>query len=242
MFRIARESYGALAPRPRETADDPAQWSRYDTVGRTIYATDNQLTAYMELLAPYRTIVGRERRALQPLADFMGVELDDLWDDIVSEWEQAGNMKASWLPRSFREGRAMFTLEFPTGWWIDITATETITALHELFENSWPTSDGAVEKPLTVSDLTGEDRILTTAIAEMLRENVTLDDGTLPLGLEFMSKHGHPTGSTGRCWAYWMRGPDSGLAETTQITNIAPILHDDPIFLAALKHCKIKAR
>lgn len=171
-----------------------------------------------------------------------GVELDDLWDDIVSEWEQAGNMKASWLPRSFREGRAMFTLEFPTGWWIDITATETITALHDLFENSWPTSSGAVEKTLTVSDLTGEDRILTTAIAEMLRENVTLDDGTLPLGVEFMSKHGHPTGSTGRCWAYWMRGPDSGLAETAQVTNITPILHDDSIFLAALKHCKIKAR
>lgn len=52
----------------------------------------------MELLAPYRTDVQGQRRALQPLADSLGKPLDELWEDIVGEWDQSGTMKASWLP------------------------------------------------------------------------------------------------------------------------------------------------
>lgn len=84
---------------------------------------------------PYRTDVNAERRALQPIADAMGKDLDALWRDIVAEvagWDEAGTMKASWLPRAFREGSRLYTLSFPAGWWIDITATETITALEDL--------------------------------------------------------------------------------------------------------------
>ena len=132
-FRISRESRGPFDPVVREIGDDVESWSRYDTIGRTIYASDDRLTAYMELLAPFRTVVADKRRALQPVADAMGVTLDDLWRDVVDEWDEAGTMKARWLPRAFREGRSIFTLSFPPGWWIDITATETITAVHELF-------------------------------------------------------------------------------------------------------------
>ncbi|WP_130176588.1 hypothetical protein [Cryobacterium sp. SO1] len=204
-FRIARESRGPFAPPPRAPGDDVKGWSRYDTLGRTIYSSADKLTAYMELLAPYRTEVAGKRRALQPVADFMGVPLYDLWYDIVAEWDGQGTMKASWLPRVFREGRELSTLSFPAGWWIDITATETIAALQDLFEDLWPTSDGIVNGPLTLAHLTGEDRVLTTAIAEMLREHVELDDGTLPLGIEFISKHGRPAYGSGQCWAHWMR-------------------------------------
>lgn len=98
-LRIARESYGPFDPLPRDATSDVEDWSRYDTIGRTIYATADKLTAFMELLAPYRTDINGQRRALQPLADFMGVLLEDLWRDIVSEWDAAGTMKASWLPR-----------------------------------------------------------------------------------------------------------------------------------------------
>jgi hypothetical protein len=56
-FRIARQSYGPLAPKAREPGDDVRGWSRYDTVGRTLYASADKLTAYMELLAPFRTEV-----------------------------------------------------------------------------------------------------------------------------------------------------------------------------------------
>lgn len=151
-FRIARESYGALAPMPREFGEDPGSWSRYDTVGRTIYSSADRVTAYMELLAPFRTTVRDERRALQPMADAVGMSLEDYWNDVVAEWDEAGMMKATWLPRAFREGRAMYTLEYPEGWWIDATATETIAAVHDLFAGPWMTKRGESEVPLTMAD------------------------------------------------------------------------------------------
>ena len=241
-LRIARESYGPFNPPPRVWPGDVKSWSRYDTVGRTIYATADKLTAFMELLAPYRTDINAERRALQPIADFMEVALDDLWRDVVSEWDQAGMMKASWLPRVFREGRAIYTIDFPDGWWIDITASETISALAELSHGAWPTSNGLSDEPLTLSHLTGDDRVLTTSIATVLRDDVTLDDGTLPLGVQFISKHGRPQDGSGLCWAYWMRDVDNGLDETATATLGKPIAADDETFLAAQALCKIKAR
>lgn len=42
-------------------------------------------------------------------------------------------------------------------------------------------------------------------IATWIREQV-LDDGSLPLGIRFESKHGG-----GHCWAYWLRRRDDGL-------------------------------
>lgn len=241
-FRIARESYGALAPRPREVGDDPNNWSRYDTVGRTIYSCADRVTAYMELLAPYRTKINEERRALQPAADAVGMSLEDYWNEVVSEWDEAGKMKATWLPRAFREGRALYTLQYPEGWWIDVTATETIAALHDLFEGPWPTAHGESEEPLTLADLTGDDRVLTAAIAQLIRDNVQLDDGTLPLGIQFLSKHGRPAGGSGLCWAYWMRQLDSGLKEPAQVVDTEPILEDDSAYRAAQQFCRIKSR
>lgn len=241
-LRIARESYGPFDPLPRDTTSDVEDWSRYDTIGRTIYATADKLTAFMELLAPYRTDINGQRRALQPLADFMGVPLEDLWRDIVSEWDAAGTMKASWLPRIFREGRSIYTVQFPKGWWIDITASETISALADLSRGAWPTAHGMSNEPLTLSHLTGDDRFLTTSIATVLREDVSLDDGTLPLGIEFISKHGKPHDGTGTCWAYWMRDVDNGLDETATATASSPIEEGDKDFLAAQVFCKIKSR
>jgi hypothetical protein len=90
-YRIARSSYGALAPKEREPEPggslDPAGWSRFDTVGRTLYSTSDRVTAFMELLAPYRTEINGERRALQRDADAMGISLDDYWAMVVDDWD-----------------------------------------------------------------------------------------------------------------------------------------------------------
>lgn len=85
--------------------------------------------------------------------------------------------------------------------------------------------------------LTGDDRVLTTAIATTLR-----DDGTLPLGIRFLSKHGHPAQGTGICWAYWMRNVDSGLAEPATRTHQEEIREDDADLIAVQAYCKIKCR
>lgn len=44
-------------------------------------------------------------------------------------------------------------------------------------------------------------------IATWVREQI-LDDGSLPLGIRFRSKHG-----SGYCWAYWLRRRDDGLED-----------------------------
>lgn len=240
--RVARESYGPLNPVVRTAEEGVEAWSRYDTPGQTIYACEDPVTAYMELLAPYRTDVNRERRALQPIADAMRMDLDALWDQIVAEWDEAGTMKASWLPRAFRDGRKLYTLRFPDGWWIDITATDTIAALADLHARPWPTTEGPSDTPLTLAHLTGDDRTLTTAIAGVLRERVTLDDGSLPMGIRFLSKHGHPRGGSGVCWAYWMRYADNGLPEPVEVSVRSVIGEDDPDLRAAQSYCKIKSR
>lgn len=248
--RIARESYDPLNPPVRQPHSDPSvelrdhvgSWGRYDTVGRTIYAADEPVVAFMEMLAPYQTTVRDERRALQPLADHLGIPLENLWRDIVADWDEAGNMKASWLPRQFREGRGLYTLQFPQGWWIDITAVETIVVLRDLFGSAWPTASGETDKPLTLSHLTGDDRVRTTAIASRLRNSVELDDRTLSLGIAFTSKHGHPSGGTGRCWAFWMRDLDNGLPEPTVVKSSSGISDTSPSFNEALKLCKIRSR
>jgi hypothetical protein len=242
VFRIARQSYGPFDPQVRDPLDNADDWSRFDTPGRTIYAANDKLTAYMELLAPYRTEIGAHRRALQPLADWLKKPLAELWEEILAEWQRTGHMHANWLPSVFRDGRAMYSLQFPEGWWVDVTATETISALHELFADEWPTSTGPISAPLTLSHLTSDDRVLTTAIATRLREDVTLDDDTLPIGTRFISKHGVPLGASGVSWAYWMRNVDEGLVEPTSLIASASIDEHDPDFTAAQKHCKIKSR
>ena len=89
-----------------------------------------------------------------------------------------------------------YELKLPDGWWIDITATETMAALPDLLKAALPTAGlvlGIVEQ-LTTAVLTADNREITTLIASALRATVQLDDGTLPLGIEFISKHGPPTG------------------------------------------------
>jgi hypothetical protein len=243
-YRIARSSYGALAPRQREAeADgslDASGWSRFDTVGRTLYTTDDRLTSFMELLAPYRTEINGARRALQKDADAMGIPLEQYWEMVVDDWDQAGTMRARWLPRAWRDGRALYRVDYPTGWWVDIMSTHTLAALSRHLEDEL--ADLGIAGGLTVAHVTADDRVVTTLIARWLRETATLFDGTQPLGIRFTSKHGHPTGGTGTCWAYWMRATDAGLIEPVTVTDEAPIDEDDTDLNLAQELCKIKTR
>ena len=66
---------------------------------------------------------------------------------------------------------------------------------------------------LTVSEATSGNRALTTLIAAWLREQVTLDNGTQPIGVRFQTKHGHIGAGEGVCWACWMRRLDAGLSD-----------------------------
>ncbi|MEC5150576.1 hypothetical protein [Cryobacterium sp. GrIS_2_6] len=243
-YRIARTSFGALSPVSREPEPDgsldPAGWSRFDTVGRTLYSTDDRLTSFMELLAPYRTEINGSRRALQKDADAMGISLDDYWAMVVTDWDQGGTMRARWLPKAWREGRAIYRLDYMPGWWVDITSTSTLTALSTHLEEELTTL--GIDGGLTVAHLAGDDRAITTMIAGWLRDTVTLFDGTQPLGIRFTSKHGHPAGGTGTCWAYWMRAADAGVDEPIKIIDETAIDETDEDLKEAQAFCRIQTR
>ncbi|HEV7950320.1 MAG TPA: hypothetical protein VGP24_11195 [Glaciihabitans sp.] len=243
-YRIARTSFGPLSPVERRSESDgsvdSSGWSRFDTLGHTLYSTDDRLTSFMELLAPYRTEINGQRRALQKDADAMGVSLDEFWAQVVADWDEAGTMRARWLPKVWREGRAIYRLTYPRGWWVDITATTTLAALSAQLED--PLIALGITGGLTVSHVTGEDRVVTTLIADWLRNTVTLDDGTQPLGIRFTSKHGHPAGGTGTCWAYWMRSTDAGLSEPVDVLDESAIDDNDVDLNAAREFCKIQTR
>ena len=179
-FRIARTSFGPLAAIPRELAADgsldPVGWSRFDTVGRTLYSTDDRLTSFMELLAPYRTEINGARRALQKDADSMGVPLDEYWAMVVADWDQAATMRARWLPKVWRDGRAIYRLNSPPGWWVDMTSTRTLAALSAHLDSEL--TELGVTGGLTVAHVTSDERAITTLLAGWLRNTVTLFDGT----------------------------------------------------------------
>lgn len=243
-YRIARSSYGPLSPREREAeADgslDTSGWSRFDTVGHTLYTTDDRLTSFMELLAPYRTEINGARRALQKDADAMGIPLEEYWAMVVDDWDQAGTMRARWLPRAWRDGRTVYRVDYPAGWWVDVISTSTLTALSHYLEDEL--AELGITGGLTVAHVTADDRAVTTLIARWLRDTATLYDGTQPIGIRFTSKHGHPTGGTGTCWAYWMRATDAGLNEPVAVTDETPIDEDDADLKIAQEFCKIQAR
>jgi hypothetical protein len=243
-FRIARSSFGPLAPVLREAeADgslDTVGWSRFDTVGHTLYSTDDRLTSFMELLAPYRTEINGARRALQKDAEAMGIPLDEYWALVVADWEDVGTMRARWLPKVWREGRAIYRLNYPPGWWVDITSTTTLTALSAQLDSEL--ANLGVIGGLTLAHVTDDDRAVTTLIAGHLRVAVTLFDGTQPLGVRFMSKHGHPAGGTGTCWAYWMRATDAGVDEPIDVIGEDPIDDNDEDLTAVQGFCRIQTR
>lgn len=170
----------------------------------------------------------------------MGVPLEEYWSMIVDDWDQAGTMRARWLPKAWRNGRTIYRVDYPHGWWVDIMSTSTLTALSHHLEDEL--AELGIAGGLTVANVTADNRAVTTLIAGWLRNTATLFDGTQPLGILFISKHGHPTGGTGTCRAYWMRATDAGLDEPVAVTDEAPIDEDDADLKIAQEFCKIQTR
>jgi len=71
---------------------------------------------------------------------------------VVAAWDQAGTMRARWLPKVWRDGRALYRLTYPPGWWVDITSTRTLAALSAVLDSEL--HDLGVSGGLTSPDAT----------------------------------------------------------------------------------------
>lgn len=85
---------------------------------------------------------------------------------------------------NWRLDREIYRLDFPTSPWVDLTHPDTVVAIKA--------SGIAAADRMTVADLTGDDRAVTTSVAQWIRAQ-RLDDGSRPAGLRYPSKFGLPT-------------------------------------------------
>jgi len=166
--------------------------------------------------------VGKDfRDAVAFAAGQFGIPLEAARTMIQDDWTRNGNMVPGWLPANWRDGRLMYSLRIqdPVRW-VDLTAAETVAALNRHLGSQLDEAFGI--SSVTLGALTGEDRAVTTTIAEWLREQV-LDDGNYTAGVRAHSKYGG-----GFCWAYWLRRQDDLLgADAVQVEAESEIHRDD---------------
>jgi hypothetical protein len=215
-FRIAKESYGPLNPLVRQPNDDRGKWGRYDVLGhRTIYAGTPETGAYAESLAFAKPEIDIELSELFDDEDYFGSVLDE----VTKEWAHRDHMTPGQVAAVWRNERKIHDLVLPSsGWFVDIEAAESISAITENMKSHLAI---AGVRKLTTANLRGENRSLTTGIAEWIHKQV-LDDGSLPLGIAYGSKHD----SAWTNWAVWLRAIDDGKdesAEPTRVISAEPI-------------------
>jgi RES domain-containing protein len=208
-FRIAQDRYvdrrGILSARGNKAvgrlpAGAQDSRGRYDTLGTTVYFADSGECAFAEVLQGFR-------KDLAPLAldaAAAGVPVDKWVQDVTDEAAALG-VDAPWaISCDWQWNRSVFHVAMPIeGWWIAIDRPSTLATL----TRQLPAELTALGVPyLTAGQIDGDDRAITTLLAEHVR-GLILDDGSLPLGISFASKTLH-----GRCWAFWDRRTDDGLS------------------------------
>ena len=230
-FRIATTIRGPLDPPERLVGDDPAEWSRYDTRGSTVYISDTEEIAFAEVLSGYALKLGA-RHPMQKDADFQGMTLDVYMRSIAAEW--GNHMGPGFLAKQWRDLRSIYKLTLSsTGWWVDVEHPDSIAAISAGIGEQLHTQLGL--KQLTLGVLHGEDRVATTMVSTWIRQQV-LVDGSRPLGLRFKSKHGG-----GGCWAYWLRRRDDGLDEINMTDDDGAQIHiNNPSLQTVAKRFGIK--
>lgn len=201
-YRVASSSWGPLNPpqRPLSLSEVDSSWARFDTPGgRTIYAGQSRKVSLAEVLAYFQPAAGTTS-GLEKDAAFLGLSRDAFAQMVQQEWNQLGHMPPGHIARSWRATRLLHTLTLPTsGTWVVLAQMETIGAIEQ--ELAPLLQARGIEK-LTISHLTGEDRVLTVHVATWLR-NLSLADGSRPHGIVFPSKHGG-----GDAYVYWLPHTD----------------------------------
>jgi hypothetical protein len=214
-WRIAKTSYGPMNPEVRPASTPRLGWGRYDVVEhRTIYGAAPTAAAYGESLAALR-VKFDDRTALSELFDDSDTDTvigRTLLEEITTEWAERNHMAPGMVAAGWRRERLLYTITLPaTGWFVDIESADSIAAVSHALRAEL---GGLGLSSLTVSNLRGENREITTRIAEWVRDQV-LDDGSVPHGIRFRSKHG----SDWNCWAIWLRAVDDGKPRRSEPTK-----------------------
>lgn len=220
-YRVAQDRYvhagGILAAPTNNLVGAGAPGSRdrrgrFDTLGTTVYFADSPDCCFAEVLQGFRLsrqAVEKDARAIEPEPGEAPISVEE-YIEAVKQDARANGIDVPWsVSGDWQHARSVWQARMPRhGWWVRIDHTDTVDALnHELVEFIGPLRDdpARTNEPLDLGDVLSLNRPLTTYLAQAVRRAV-LDDGTLPLGIEFPSKTG-----AGRCYAYFARRLDDGL-------------------------------
>ncbi len=208
LTRIAKKSRGPFNPLlryddPQDRSRQRREWGRYDVPGhRTVYGASPAAAAYGESIA-----FARQRLVDRVLGEFFSESdrgnTQTLGEVIDKEWKDKGALGPGFLPAQWRLERLEYKLQLPPeGWFVDIEAAQSLSAISQALAS---TLDSFGAEHLTVAHLRGEDRRITTAVAEWVH-GLVLEDGSRAHGIRYGSKHG----TDWSCWALWLRALDGG--------------------------------
>ncbi len=180
-----------MGPLPLGDEDDRC---RYDTKGRTVYFGESEKVSLAESLQALRSTLMSTTKD----AEAIGEDVATYLQRITTEFHDLGLPGPGEIPVEWQMAYSIYKVALPArGWWVRIESPKTLNALSSALKGS--------SGQLTLGDVYGEDRGLTTTLAQTIRDFV-LDDGELPLGIVYSSKTGY-----GRCWAWWNRRADDHL-------------------------------
>ncbi|MFJ3395373.1 hypothetical protein [Leifsonia aquatica] len=225
-FHIATARY-AQPSAPWRTPDVHRQeWGRFDTIGRTYYVAETAECAYAEVLSQFKRKAGGDD-PLAPIAAVLDLTVDQLLIQIAEEWGEEDYRGVGAIPASWWADRRMYQVALEgNGWLVDVAHPASISALESA-------EGGDVSRflanqgipALNVSVLTSDNRLVTTMLAEIMRD-AELDDGSTPRGVHFGSKHGGAW-----CRAIWLPYQDE-MPPGLTIRDAAPITGNDPALTA----------
>jgi hypothetical protein len=231
--RVAKNTYPPISAPTRHDAGpheaERSSWGRYDSVDTgTLYTAALRTGALAEVLAGFKLPLGTGS-ALEADAGALGLTLEEFLADVAADWDERSFMQTGALPRSWRDDRTILEVEHPsTGWFVDVEHPDSISALEPSLRTHLLVGGYGT---FTTAALRGEDRALTTAIADIVHD-ARLDDGTHPMGIQFGSKHGESW-----CRAIWLERAQSHLA----VAKTDPIDVTDPDFLTVTRRFGIRA-
>lgn len=192
---LINERIGVLPPGTDENR------GRYDTLGRTVYFADHAKTALAEVLQYFRIQV----MTLTKDATAIGIAVHEYRRELTRDYHDRGLAAPGEIDVDWQMANSLYRVDLPAGgWWVLIDDPATLNALSEVTHGTF--------SQLTLANISGDDRALTTQLAQLIRES-TLDDGSIPLGISFPSKTAY-----GRCWAWWNRRVDDNLRTRGEIT------------------------
>lgn len=235
-FHVGKASYPQPSAAPR-TADVHRQdWGRWDTLGSTYYVAGAAEIAYAEVLSPFKVPNGTAD-PLSEIATSLDLTRDEAAAQIAEEWAllEKDFHGLGAIPSQWRTSRRLYELRLRgQGWVVDVQHPDTIATLEAAgggLLSRWLGLQGI--SALTLSTLTSENRMVSTAIADVLR-STTLDDGSNPRGVHFPSKHGLTW-----CRALWLPTADAPPRTGIDVVKVQQIALDDPDLQTAARRFRI---